>query len=51
MFVPGRPFQPRLVLVGKARSLPLSGTPKRYFRLTRLEGPAGPNTLAYYGNV
>ncbi len=28
MFVPGRPFQPNLMFVGKARSLPKSGAPE-----------------------
>ncbi len=31
MFVPGKPFQPSLVFVGEARSLPFSGAPERYF--------------------
>ena len=31
MFVPGKPFQPSLMFVVKARSLPLSGTPERHF--------------------
>jgi hypothetical protein len=30
-FVPGRPLQPILMLGGKARSLPKSGVPERYF--------------------
>ncbi len=30
MFVLGRPFQPNIMFVGKARSLPLSGAPERY---------------------
>ncbi len=28
MFAPGRPFQPSLIFVGKARSLPESGAPE-----------------------
>ncbi len=31
MFVPGKPFQPSLVFVGKARSLPKSGALERSF--------------------
>ncbi len=31
MFAPGKPFQPSLLFVGKARSLPLSGAPERCF--------------------
>ncbi len=47
MFVPGKPFQPSLMFVGEARSLPWSGAPERSFtrvgsgltrkRKTRLE--------------
>jgi hypothetical protein len=28
MFVPGKPFQPSLMFVGEARSLPWSGAPE-----------------------
>jgi hypothetical protein len=38
VFLPGKPFQPSLVFVNKARSLPESGTPETT------------NTQAYYGN-
>ncbi len=31
VFVPGKPFQPSLMFVGKARGLPKSGVPKRCF--------------------
>ncbi len=31
VFVPGKPFKPSLVFVGKARSLPYSRAPKRCF--------------------
>jgi hypothetical protein len=30
-FVPGKPFQPSLIFVVKARSLPKSGAPERQF--------------------
>ncbi len=58
MFVRGKPFQPNLMFVGKAKSLLLSGTPER--RLTQvgsgltlnirlgLKGLPGTNALAYY---
>jgi hypothetical protein len=29
VLAPGKPFQPSLLFVGKARSLPLSGAPER----------------------
>ncbi len=31
MLVPGKPFQPSLMFVGKAKSLPRSGAPKMCF--------------------
>jgi hypothetical protein len=31
VFVPGKPFQPSLLFVSKARSLPQSGASERYF--------------------
>ncbi len=31
MFVPSKLFQPSLMIVGKARSLPKSGAPESYF--------------------
>jgi hypothetical protein len=31
VFVPGRPFNPTLLFVGKARSLPLGGASERVF--------------------
>jgi hypothetical protein len=31
VFVHGKPFQPSLLFVGKARSLPYSGAPERFF--------------------
>ncbi len=31
MFIPGRPFQPSLMLVSKVRSLPYSGASERFF--------------------
>jgi hypothetical protein len=33
VFVPGKPYQPSLMFVGKPRSLPESGTPVRCFIL------------------
>ncbi len=33
MSVPGKPFQPSLMFVGKARVLPQSGAPERRFTL------------------
>jgi len=33
LFVPGRPYQPRLMVMGKARSLPQSGVHERSGRL------------------
>jgi len=56
VFVPGKPFQPSLMFVGKARRLPQSGAPER--RFTQLgsglpvnirlgwKGLPGTNTLA-----
>ncbi len=35
MLSPGQPFQPSLLFVGKAVSLPLSGAPKRLERLVK----------------
>jgi len=32
VFIPGRPFLPSLIFVGKARSLPKSGVPEKRFR-------------------
>ncbi len=61
MFVPGKPFQPSLMFVGEARSLPKSRAPERallgYAAVlpanTRLgwKGLPGTNTLAYYENM
>jgi hypothetical protein len=34
VFVPGKPFQPSLMFVGKGRSLPQSGAPKSYFTVS-----------------
>jgi hypothetical protein len=31
VFVSGKPFQPSLMFVDEARSLPYSGAPERYF--------------------
>ncbi len=31
LFVPGKPFQPSLMFMGKARGLPYSGAPERCF--------------------
>ncbi len=53
VFVPGRPFQPCLIFVGKARSLPWSETPGytldllKNVRLAWRNLP-GTKTLAYY---
>jgi hypothetical protein len=33
MFAPGKPFQPSLLFLGKARCLPSIGTPERCFTL------------------
>jgi hypothetical protein len=48
VFVPDKLFQPSLVFVGKARSLPESGAPPN----TRLgcKSLSGTNSLAYSGN-
>ncbi len=57
MFVPGKPFQLSLLVVGKTRSLPKSGAFERFFNRegscfsntyqTRLKGMPGANTLAF----
>jgi hypothetical protein len=57
-FAPGNPFQPGLLIVDKAKSLPQSGAPKWYFTWvgsfhTRnmtlsQKGEQRTNTLAYY---
>ncbi len=59
-FAPGKPFQPSLMFVGKARSLPKSRAPERCFtwvdsclthrRYTKLRRLKRDNTLAYYKN-
>ncbi len=36
MFVPGKPFQPSLMFVGKARSLPYCGAPEKVLHSGRL---------------
>jgi hypothetical protein len=62
VFVPGKPFQPNLMFVGEARSLPKSGAseralhsgrPRPYIANIRLgwKGLPGTNTLAYYENL
>ena len=33
MFVPGKPFQPRLMFVGSAKRQTYSGAPERFFNL------------------
>ncbi len=45
MFAPGKPLQPDLLFVGKAKSLPQSGIPRKCF------DPASPalQTLVTYG--
>ncbi len=58
MFVHGKPFQPSVLFVGKARSLPQSGASERFFdrvgssftKNIRLfwKGLPVTNTLAYY---
>ncbi len=61
MCVPGKPFQPSLMFVGEARSLPKIGASERCFihvgtalpENIRLgwEGLPGTNTLTYYNVV
>ncbi len=61
MFVPGKLFQPSLLFMGKARSLPQRTTPEKMFHSGRLQPYSqtfrlswkslpGTNTLAYYEN-
>ncbi len=57
MFALGKPFQPSVIMfVGKARSLPYSGAPERFFTwfgafpvnaILSCEGLPGTNSLAY----
>jgi hypothetical protein len=53
VFVPGKPFQPSLMFVGKARAYPivehLKGASIGYARLG-WKGLQGTNTLAYLKN-
>ncbi len=60
VFVPGRPFQPSIVMVGKERSLPSCAAPETFFTwLSRslsqniilvLKGLTGTNTTAFVNN-
>ncbi len=60
MLVPGKSFQPSLMFLGEARSLPESGTPERSLTQVGMalptnirlvwKGVPGTNTLAYYEN-
>jgi len=61
VFVPGKPFQPSLMLVGKAMSLPQSGAAVRGFtwvgtvltrkHKSRLESFPRTNSLSYHKNA
>ncbi len=46
-FARGKPFQPSVMFVGKASSLPYSGAPETNIKLD-LKGLPWTNTLAYY---
>jgi hypothetical protein len=55
VFVPGKPFQPSLMFVGEARSLPYGAPEKCFTRVGSIrlgwQGLPGTNTLAYYENL